>query len=76
MNNLQFTNWRDQKIGEITQVLNPGVDESNKCVVTYTADVIPGVEITAVNVSENSSVTYPIVEIPGVTSNWMLKLQD
>ena len=29
-------------------------------------DEIPGVEVTAVNVSKNSSVTYPIVEIPGV----------
>jgi hypothetical protein len=41
-------------------------DESNECVVTYSADEIPGVEVTAVNVSKNSSVTYPIVEIPGV----------
>ncbi len=90
--NLRFTNWQGQIIGEITQVLDPGVDESNKCVVTYTADEIPGVEVTAdvnedesnecvvtysadeipkvevtaVNVNENSSVTYPIVEIPGV----------
>jgi len=38
-------------------------DESNECVVTYSADEV---EVTAVNGSENSYVTYPIVEIPGV----------
>ena len=65
-NNLKFTNRQSQKIGEITQVLDPGVDESDKCVVAYPADEIPGVEVTAVNVSDNSSVTYPIVKIPGV----------
>jgi hypothetical protein len=42
------------------------VDESNECAITYTADEIPGVEVTAVRMSENSSVTYPIFEIPGV----------
>jgi len=31
---LKFTNWRGQIIGEITQVLDPGVDESNNCAVT------------------------------------------
>ncbi len=61
--NLKFTNWQGQKIGEITQVLDPGVDESNECVVTYSADEV---EVTAVNESENSSVTYPIAKIPGV----------
>ena len=60
-NDLKFTNGRGHKIGEITQVLDPGVDESNEGVVTYLADEIPVVEVTAVNVSENSSVTYPIV---------------
>ena len=40
--------------------------ESDKSVVSHLADDIPGVEVTAVNVSENCSVTYPIVEIPGV----------
>jgi len=60
---LKFTNWRDQKIGEVTQVLDPGVDESNECVVTYSADEV---EVTAVNESENSSVTYPIAKIPRV----------
>ncbi len=50
---------------------NPGVevtadvneDESNECVVTYSTDEV---EVTAVNESENSSVTYPIAKIPGV----------
>ncbi len=65
-NNLKFTNGQGHKIGKITQVLDPGVDESNEDVVTYLADEIPGVEVTAVNVSKNSSVAYPIVEIPGV----------
>ncbi len=50
----KFTNWQGQKIGEITQVLDPGVDESNNCVVTYTADQIPGVEVTA-DVNEDKS---------------------
>ncbi len=65
-NNLKFTNWLGQKIGEITQVLDPGVKESDESVVAYLADDIPGVEVTAVNVSENSSVTYPIVKITEV----------
>ena len=67
--NLKFTNWRGQKIGEIPGVkatADVNEDESNECVVTYSADEIPGVEVTAVNVSENCSVTYPIVKIPGV----------
>ena len=65
-NNLKFTNWQGQKIGKVTQVLDPGVKESDKSVVAYLADDIPGVEVTAVNVSENCSVTYLIVKIPGV----------
>ena len=65
-NNLKITNPRGQKIGEVTQVLDPGVDESDKCSTVYPAGEIPGVEVTASNVSEDSSVTYPIVEIPGV----------
>jgi hypothetical protein len=65
-NNLKFTNWRGQKIGEVTQVLDPGGKESDENVVAYLADDIPGVEVTAFNVSENCSVTYPIVKIPGV----------
>ena len=28
-NNLKFTNQRGHKIGEVTQVLDPGVDESD-----------------------------------------------
>ena len=51
-NNLKFTNWRGQKIGEITQVLDPDVEESDESVVAYLADEISGVEVTAVNVSE------------------------
>ncbi len=47
-------------------MLDPGVKESDKSVVAYLADDIPGVEVTAVNVSENCSVTYPIAKIPGV----------
>ena len=47
-------------------MLDPGVKESDENVVAYLADDIPGLEVTAVNVSENCSVTYPIVEIPGV----------
>ncbi len=42
-NDLNFTNGRGHKIGEIKQVLDPGVDESNEGVVTYLADDIPGV---------------------------------
>jgi hypothetical protein len=64
--NLNFTNWQDQKIDEITQVLDPGVDESNDCVVTYTADEIPGVEVTAdVNEDESNEcvVTYSSDEV-------------
>jgi hypothetical protein len=71
-NDLKFTNWRGQKIGEITQVLDPGVKESDESVVAYLADDIPGVEVTAVNVSENCSLTYPIVKILGVD----VKLSD
>ena len=66
---LKFTNWQGQKIGEITQVLDPGVDESYECVVTYTADEIPAVEVTAdVNEDESNEcvVTYSADEIPGV----------
>ncbi len=37
-NNLKFTNWRGQKIGEIAQVLDPGVEESDKSVVAFLAD--------------------------------------
>jgi hypothetical protein len=45
------------------------VDESNECVVTYTADEIPGVEVTAdMNEVESNEcvVTYSADEIPGV----------
>ena len=42
------------------------MEESDECVVTYSNDEIPGVEVTAVNVRENYSQIYPIVEIPGV----------
>ena len=35
-------------------------------VLLYPAGEIPGVEVTAGNVSEDSYVGYPIVEIPGV----------
>ncbi len=59
--NLKFINWRGQKIGEIIQLLDPGVDESNECVVTYTADEIPGKEVTADENEDESNecvVTY------------------
>ena len=52
--NLQFTNWQDQEIGEVTQVLVPGVDESDKCIATYPADEIPGVEVTVGDMNEDS----------------------
>ena len=40
-NNLKFSNRQGQKIGEITQVLDPGVNESDECVVAYPAGEIP-----------------------------------
>ena len=54
-NNLQFIDWRGQKIGEITQVLDPGLKESEKSVVAYLADDIPGVDV------ELSNVTFTVV---------------
>ena len=42
---LQLTNWRGQEIGKVIQVLDPGVDVSDKCVVAYPADEVPGVEV-------------------------------
>jgi hypothetical protein len=65
----KFTTWRGQEMGEITQVQDPGVDEGNECVVSCTADEIPGVEVTAdVNEDESNEcvVTYSADEIPGV----------
>jgi hypothetical protein len=65
---LKFTTWRGQEMGEITQVHDPGVDESSK-IATYTADEIPGVEVTAdVNEDESSECvdTYSADELPGV----------
>ena len=60
---LQFTNWQGQEIGEVTQVLDPGVDESDTCVVTYPAGEIPGVKVTVGDINEDSFLKYPIVEI-------------
>ena len=57
--NLQFTNWKDQEIGEVTQVLDPGVDESDECIVAYPAGEIPGVELTVGDIYEYSFVEYP-----------------
>jgi hypothetical protein len=53
-NNLNFTNWQCQRIGEVTQVLDPGVDVNDECSVVYPAGEIPRVEVTAGNVSEDS----------------------
>jgi hypothetical protein len=50
---LQFTNWKDQEIGEVTQVLDPGVDESDECVAAYPASEIPGVEVTVGDINED-----------------------
>ena len=36
-NDLKFTNRRGRRIGEVTQVLDPGVDESEGCSVIYPA---------------------------------------
>ena len=63
---LQFTNWQDQEIGEVTQVLDPGVDVSDECVVAYPAGEIPEVKVTVGDMNEDSSVKHPIIEIPGV----------
>ena len=51
--NLKFTNWRSQRIGEVTQVLDPGVDVSDECSVLYPAAEIPRVEVTASNASKD-----------------------
>ena len=47
-------------------MLDPGVDASYEGSVGDPADEIPGVEVTAGNVSEDYYVRYPIVEIPRV----------
>ena len=62
---LQFTNWQDQEIGAVTQVLDPGVDESDECIAAYPAGEIPGVEVTVGEINKDSSVKHPIIEIPG-----------
>ena len=51
---LQFTNWRPQEIGDITQVLDPGVDEIDKCYVVYPAGELPGVDLPVGDVNEDS----------------------
>ena len=47
-------------------MLDPDVNESDKCVVAYPAGEIPGVEVTVGDINEHSFVKYPIVKIPGV----------
>ena len=66
MNNLKFTNRQSHKIGEITQVLDPVVDESEKWYVLYPAGEIPGVEVTVGDINEDSSVKHLVIDIPGV----------
>ena len=53
-NNIKCTNWRGQKSDEVTQMLDPGVGESDESVAAYLADEIPGVEVTA-DVNEDES---------------------
>ena len=65
-NDLKFTNRQGQEIGEVTQVLDPGVDESEERVVAYPAGEVPGVEVTVGDINEDSFVKYPIIKIPGV----------
>ena len=66
VSDLQFTNWQDQEIGEVTKVLDPGVDVSVECVIAYPAGEIPGVYVTVGDINEDSSVKHLIIEIPGV----------
>ena len=47
-------------------MLDPGVDESDECIVAYPAGEIPGVEVTVGDKNEDSFVKYPIIKIPGV----------
>ena len=64
--NPHFTNRQGQKIGDITQVLDPGVDEIDKCFVTYPAGEFPGVDAPVSDVNEDSFVEHPIDTIPEV----------
>ena len=64
--NLQFTNRQGQDIGGITQVLDPGADEIDKCFVVYPAGELPGVDIPVGDVNEDYFVNYPAGELPGV----------
>ena len=64
--NLQLTNQQGQEIGDITQVLDPGVEEIDKCSVLYPAGELPAVDVPVGNVSRNSCVEYPSDKITGV----------
>ena len=65
-NNLQFTNRRSREIGDITQVLDLGVDENDNYFVNYQAGEIPGVDVPVSDVNEDSFVKYPTDKIPGM----------